>query len=189
MTKESKLVVSAKAGDRAALETLFRQNQDDLYRLSLRLMWSDKALAEDLAQETMLAAIEGLGSFRGTATFRTWLFSIAFNIYRGHLRRSKLTREKSATFREIATESVGADEVAAEAQKHDLMQRAFSMIASGQREAVYLRDILGCTYSEAATILGVSLSSVKNRVHHGRRNMTSAILTLTNESCGLAEKV
>lgn len=188
MIPERELIVSAKAGDRSALEALLLQNQDDLYRFSLRLMWSNKALAEDLAQDTFLAAIEGLGSFRGTSSFRTWLFGIAFNIYKGHLRKRKLDQAKIVALNEITSDSLATDEVVSENQKHKLMLEAFSMIASGQREAVYLRDILGCTYSETATILGVSVTSVKNRVHHGRKNMTSAIQTLTKSPLRLTER-
>ena len=179
MTREEGLVAAAKAGDRNALEELLAIHIDDLYRFSLQLMWSDKAGAEDLCQESLLSAIEGLPTFRGTSTFRTWLFGVAYNKYRHYLSRKDAIRKGATTMAALPVVAQSSEVLVVAKQEQEVLDKALATIAPGQREALYLRDILGCTYREAATVLGISVSSVKNRVHHGRKSVTSAVKAMT----------
>ena len=80
MSEDRIEIARAVNGDRAALDALLRRHLDDLYRFCLRLMWSDDVAARDLAQETLVQAISGIGTFRAESLFRTWLFAIAFII-------------------------------------------------------------------------------------------------------------
>ena len=176
MPDDSELLAGARKGDRLAFETLFREHMDDLYRFCLRLTWSDEHKAQDLAQETVLRAIKGIRGFRATSSFRTWLLGIAHNLYRNDLRTEQAHRNK----RELAANSQetvtrGADDAAGCDEERALLQSAFYSLAPGQRDAVYLRDILGCSYEEAAQILGISVSAIKNRIHEGRKKMTNFI--------------
>ena len=188
MSEDPELIDRAQKGDRAAVETLFGRYQDDLYRFSLRLMWSHEALAQDLAQDTFLTAYESLESFQGTSTFRTWLLGIAFNHYRNYVRKKKVKRDNATVLAAIDGEQCATDEVVADHQRLELFDQAFSKIAAGQREALYLRDILGCSYEETATILGISQNAVKNRVHNGRENIRLAIRGLTRPRPGKSKQ-
>jgi RNA polymerase sigma-70 factor (ECF subfamily) len=159
-----------------ALDALFRRHVDDLYRFCLRLTWSDVASAEDLAQETLLTAIRNIRKFRETSSFRTWLLGIAHNLQRNDLRSEQTRRRK---LREVAggqaVAARGADQVAGRDEERGLIQGAFQSLAPGQRDAVYLRDILGCSYEETAEVLGISANAVKNRIYEGRKRMVNFI--------------
>jgi RNA polymerase sigma-70 factor (ECF subfamily) len=182
---EAELVERAGRGDRSAFESLVRRHQDDLYRFSHRLTWPDKAAAQDLAQDTLLIAFVRIATFRGSSSFRTWLFGIASNLFRATARKARVRRAGLALLAASDGNSRGADDTAAEDQNYELMQRAFSALAIGQKEALYLIDILGCTYEDTATILGVSASAAKNRVHHARLNMILAVRKMTGaKACG-----
>src|SRR5215470_9584591 len=72
------LAQQARGGDRAALESLVRAVQSDVYALALRFLWHPQD-AEDATQEILVRVITGLGGFRGDSSLRTWLYRVACN--------------------------------------------------------------------------------------------------------------
>ena len=68
-------------GSRRAFDSLVKKYQGDVRRLLLNLTGGDGELAADIAQETFLKAWMYIGSYKATARFRTWLFSIAYNVF------------------------------------------------------------------------------------------------------------
>src|SRR5215210_8113101 len=73
------LIQRALAGDRSAMEALFRPHQQPLVGLCYGILGQAEE-AEDAAQETILRALRSLATFRGDAAFRSWLFRIAINL-------------------------------------------------------------------------------------------------------------
>lgn len=175
MCEDTQLVNRARNGQRRAIETLFRKHQDELYRFALNLVWFDRAQAQDLAQDAFLVALEKLSTLRDSASFRSWLLGIAYNIYRNDLRRKTTRRQSTVLASAIADEPRQTDDLAAAHEEHDMLQRALAKLAPGQREALYLREILGCSYGDTAIILGISANAAKNRVHAGKRNVRLTI--------------
>ena len=74
--------------DSLAIEKMVRAYQKDAYRLALSIL-DDPDEAEDGTQETFLAALRAISSFREDAAFKTWLFSTTINVCRSRLRRGK----------------------------------------------------------------------------------------------------
>jgi RNA polymerase sigma-70 factor (ECF subfamily) len=75
-------------GDSLAIEKMVHAYQKEVYHLALSIL-DDLDEADDVTQETFLAALRGLPSFREDAAFKTWLFSITINVCRSCLRREK----------------------------------------------------------------------------------------------------
>ncbi len=71
-------VARARSGDRAALESVVRAVQKDIYSLAIRFLWHPQD-AEDATQEILIRVITGLSGFRGESGFRTWVYRIACN--------------------------------------------------------------------------------------------------------------
>src|SRR5581483_46157 len=82
----TELVISARAGDQQAFETLVRVTYADTYTLAYRLT-GDEEDARDVVQESYLRAFKGLKRFRGDAQFTTWLYRITANCASTHLGR------------------------------------------------------------------------------------------------------
>ena len=80
------LVRLAKAGQTAAFGDLVKRHMRGVYALAGSFVQS-RSDADDLSQETFLRAYQGLGSFRGRSSFRTWLYRIALNVCSSHLKR------------------------------------------------------------------------------------------------------
>ena len=77
---DEELVNQAKAGSRPAFETLVRRHSP-VVRALLRRMGAQPALADDLAQDTFVAAFQHIGGFRGQGSFAGWLKQIAARLY------------------------------------------------------------------------------------------------------------
>ena len=75
---DPRTLVRAREGDLAAFEDLVRQFQGDVWRFAYHFT-RDRALADDVTQETFLRSFRFLGTFRGDSKFSSWLFRIARN--------------------------------------------------------------------------------------------------------------
>src|SRR5687768_1574639 len=89
------LAVRSAAGDGAALVTLIERVQDDVYRLSLRMLWHPQD-AEDATQEILFKIVTSVATFRGESSFRTWTLRVATN-HLLNVRRSRVELQ-SLTF-------------------------------------------------------------------------------------------
>ena len=114
---EAKLVQKLGSGDSAAMEEFYNIYRSRLYTLVLMQVDQNQAVAEDIVQETFLAALGSLDKFRGDSQLYTWLRSIAFHklndYYRRQGRQPKAT-ESSPDFDAMKQlEQTGNDEPAA----------------------------------------------------------------------------
>ncbi|MBN1501488.1 MAG: RNA polymerase sigma factor [Spirochaetes bacterium] len=133
--------------------------------------------ALEIAQDVFIAALEALGKFRGEAKFSTWLFSIASNQCKTHLKKKKRTSTVPLNF--IAEDGKEADfhlEDVREDIEHfvindDLLEKAYDELIKmppEYKEILILRDIEEMAYDDIVKILGISMSNVKVRIHRGR---------------------
>jgi RNA polymerase sigma-70 factor, ECF subfamily len=175
---DGRLIEKIRQGDRVALESLFKRHKDDVFRFALRLSGSDESLALDLAQDALLCAYEKLHSFRGASAFRTWLFGITYNLSRQQ-RRNRWRLPASSAAIDFCAASNKADDHARHVERRDRLNASLARLPDGQRNALYLCDILGCSYRETAAVLQISENAAKNRIHTGRKNMLEMMRNAT----------
>ncbi|HEY7725064.1 MAG TPA: sigma-70 family RNA polymerase sigma factor [Anaeromyxobacteraceae bacterium] len=179
------LVALAAAGDGAAFGELVSRHQDRIYGLALRLL-RDAAEAEEVVQETFLAALEKLASFRGDAAFTTWLHRVAANAALMRLRRRRRAPEVASDrpMEELLPRFDEQDHLVARGPSHDWSKRADEQLADREiRKAVeravqnlpedyrivfLLRDVEGLSSEAMAELLGMSVAAVKSRLHRAR---------------------
>jgi RNA polymerase sigma-70 factor (ECF subfamily) len=139
---------------------------------------NDAAQAEELAQETFLAVLKGTQRYQPRATFRAYLFGIAFHILAAH-RRKSVNDQKSM--------DVAPDEVPARAgtnQEHALcVWQAVERLEGGEREVLMLREFEELSYQEIAKILCLPLNTVRSRLFRARMALRD-ILTAAPGSLG-----
>src|SRR5215510_14653292 len=96
-TDLSRLIDDCIAGKDAAIEQLVRQHETGVFRLALSVV-GDQAEANEITQENFIAALRSLRSYKERKSFKAWLYTIALNHARNHLRKRKiLERLKAAT--------------------------------------------------------------------------------------------
>ena len=88
ITEPSQLLSDCIAGDEQSIETLVRQYETDVFRLALSIV-GETGEANEVTQETFIAALKSLRTYREKSSFKAWLFTIAVNTSRSHLRKRK----------------------------------------------------------------------------------------------------
>jgi RNA polymerase sigma-70 factor (ECF subfamily) len=175
---EAALLARAQAGDVGAFEQLSAAYADRLFMLLLRLL-GDRAEAEDVAQEVMLRAWQGISRFQGRSSYFTWLYRIAVNEANRALdKRSRRPRGVSIGPEELQLPDTPALEPAHQAEASELRQalaRALEELPPPLRTAIVLRDVEGLSTQEAAEIAGIGQAAFKSRLHQARLRVRTAI--------------
>jgi RNA polymerase sigma-70 factor, ECF subfamily len=167
---DKKLVRRAQAGDCRAFDALMSKYRARIMQLTLRYA-RNEADAEDLVQDTFLKAYRGLLSFRGDASFYSWLHRIAINAAKtafhvnardAHVVSMEGTRsdqvEESATPENLAV----TDEILA------AIGAAIDALCEEQRRAIVLREIDGLSYQQVAGAMSCPVGTVRSRVFRAR---------------------
>lgn len=134
----------------------------------------DRALAEDLLADAFERALRARRRFdrrRGSA--KTWLYAIALNALRDHVRRT--AAESRAFERTGAGADVGGDPALAGVEDRDELGRALATLSPDEREAVALRFGAELTVPEMARLLGEPLTTMEGRVYRALRKLREAL--------------
>lgn len=156
---EAEAIERAKRGDDAGYEVLYRLHKRRVYSVCLRSTGSVPD-AEDLTQEVFLLVYRRLSTFRGDASFGTWLYKIAINCVRMRFRESQ--PEVSLTVADPA-EEYGSRECTF-AFERAVLGRALGNLSSSKRRVVLLHDVNGLTHREVADRLGLAISTSKSQL-------------------------
>jgi RNA polymerase sigma-70 factor (ECF subfamily) len=166
------LLEGAKAGDLNAFNDLVVCYQDLLYALVVRMV-PDRDQAADAVQEAFFSAFRNMHAFRG-GSVRSWLSRIAINAAMDAQRLKK--RRPAEPYPELEDDSwqppaTPADDPVTTSltnERHRALNAALAQITDDQRAAIVLFDVEGYDYAEIAQMTGVSLGTVKSRIHRGR---------------------
>jgi RNA polymerase sigma-70 factor, ECF subfamily len=176
ITQELEWIARILQGERDLFHELIRPYERAVYMTAISIL-RDPGEAEDAAQEAMIKAFRGLGSFRGDAKFSTWLTTITLNEARSRLRKSVRVRLESldapeqeedytpflvADWREIPSETLEREELA------EQIQSAIEGLPPSYREVFLLRDKEEMSIEEIAQALGVTANLVKVRLFRAR---------------------
>lgn len=163
---EKVLIKKCQRGDRQAFDALIRLYYDYVSGFLLKTT-ADESLAEDLTQETFLKMIRSMDRFDpcGSASFGTWLITIAKNCYIDHLRRNRVHLADIAELPIEGGESV-ADEVERRLE-YERVLRAMETLPPEQALAIRLKYVEDMTLAQIARRFGVEPKTVKSRIHDG----------------------
>lgn len=175
--EDVRLVGAAQKGDADAFRRLIERHQDPIFDLCLRMLGNAQD-AEDLAQETFLAFFRHLRSYKPEHKLSNWLYTIALNRCRRHLRKRKLLRLLSLDFSpgeesEAPPFEAPAGEKLPEAglEQAEAEQWARKVLASlppSLRGPFLLRHVKNMHYEEISEALKLSLANVKVRLHRAK---------------------
>jgi RNA polymerase sigma-70 factor (ECF subfamily) len=164
------LVERIAAGDRAALAELYAQEGPALFAY-LRLFTTDRELAEEIVQDTFLAAWRRAAGFGGRTSVRSWLFSIARRRATDALRRPHLhmAPEDAVGLAEVPRNDPGPEDLAIAAATRQELTAALDRLIPVHREVLVLTFAHDLSYSELAHVLGIPLGTVKSRLNAAKR--------------------
>ncbi len=154
-------------GEAEAFAVLVDRYKHMVYNVAFRML-GDADTAKDVSQESFIAAFGGLGQFKASAKFSSWLYSIVLNKCRDHLRLAKDTVSTDDIAGVLADPGISPEKAATAHEGGDLVQRALAALPADYREVVVLKHIEELDYEEISAITGVGVSALKVRAHRGR---------------------
>ncbi len=165
----------AGGADPKQLHDLVVDHGEAVYRLALSVV-RDAALAEDVAQDTLLKAWLALPTFRGEASVRSWIMRIAHNTAISTLRtRRALVMDPNDLPERTTPAERGVDRRVESGVVLDDFVAALDQLDELSRSIVVLRELEGLPYDEIARILGVPLPTVKTRLFRARRLLAAVL--------------
>lgn len=161
--------------NRRAFDQLVRKYQSPVRRFLLNLTLGNEALSDDLAQDTFIRAYTHITQFQGVASFQTWLFRIAYNVYYDDKRR---------THPQPLSEREGSGHPLEQSQSTPLTYRegtgvgldihsALAILKEEERACVTLQLIDGYSLDEIAKMTDIPVNTVKSHLRRGKEKLTT----------------
>ncbi|MDX2193470.1 MAG: sigma-70 family RNA polymerase sigma factor [Gemmatimonadales bacterium] len=170
---DSELAAAWRRGDEAAATQLVRRHAEALSRF-LYASGADGSDLDDLVQEAFFRAFRRIDGWRGDASFRSWLFTIAGNLLKDSLRRRKGKTLLPIEDRDFATtDDPGGEVEANEAEAR--MRAAIATLPRLQREVFLLRVQEGGSYEEIAAALGTTPGAARVHYHHAVKRLKESV--------------
>lgn len=199
---EQKILARLRQGDEGAFDELVNKHYGSLIRMAMAYV-PDQSIAEEVVQDTWLAAIEGLDRFEGRSSLRTWLFSILI-----HKAKDRGVREKRhMTFASLGTDEEEGEESAVDPSRFhgtgelagwwafppqpwddatpekllaskeavDCLQRAIQELPTTLREVLVLRDVEGVESKALCELLSITETNLYVRLHRARERVRQAV--------------
>ena len=182
---DRELMVMFKHGRREAFDVLFERYRDYVWSYLRRLL-GDETTAEDLTQEVFLSVIRSRKSYEPEAPFAAWIFRIATNAARSHLRRDRRGRIQS-----LSDENEGSAAPDAAASPRDLaygrelssaLESAVRDLPETLKEVFLLRQLDRLSDADIAEALDLAPASIRVYLHRARRQLYEKLRPLLDEN-------
>jgi len=172
-----------------ALATRFERDvlplSPQIYMTAMRFT-RNKQDTEDLAQEVMLRAYAGFGSFRDGTNPKAWLYRILHNTWINQYRKAKCRPDEISVERiphlqlagailRASNASLSAEDCALESMTDDDVTTALAALREEVRTTVYYADVLGFSSKEIATMTDCPVGTVMSRLHRGRKRLRTSL--------------
>ena len=177
VVSDETLLQQAVAGEREALDELFRRYRLVAYRVAHRLL-GNEADALDAVQDAFVKALVHLPSFQGRSSFKTWMLRVvsnaALDLGRQRGRREALSLDGlGPTYREEC-EPILQPNPARDLERQDLrrkLQEALAQLPAAQRQTFVLHAEAELSYREVAEALDISIGTVMSRLYYARQRL------------------
>jgi RNA polymerase sigma-70 factor, ECF subfamily len=162
--RERSIVLAARRGDAEAFRELYRAYRDPVWTLVISLV-GDPSQAQDVMQNVFFKAFRGLGGFRFQSGLFTWIYRIAHNECRNHLRK------RNSPYVPLEAIRGGGDEIDKarvsdmEEARRIAIRDAVRQLPFKMREVIILKYQEGLSYKEMSRILGCAPGTVASRLN------------------------
>ena len=175
--EEKALIARCKRGDLDAFNELIKKYEKPVYNFAYRLTgrYDD---AQDVAQDAFVRVYNAIGSFRGDASFSTWLFRITTNVFLDERKKTRahptssldeyIATEESSMARQVEDPSPTPEMLTEGMERSQLLEQAIQSLPEYQRAMVVLYHTEQKSYEEIAEIMDMPIGTVKSRLNRAR---------------------
>jgi RNA polymerase sigma-70 factor (ECF subfamily) len=179
MDTDAHLMARVQRGETAAFERLVQQYTRPLYAFFIRLAGS-VADAEDLVQETFLRVYKVRGTFDTQRALTPWIYGIAAHVWADYGRkRGSVQATMDRVIQELGTPEAGeVSDVGDQAARRDIarhVREAIQQLPEEHRLVLILRHYHGLSYADVGQALGISVGTVKSRLHYALARLRAGL--------------
>jgi len=176
MATDEQLILEFQKGSHEAFTELFLRYRELVYAFFRRRI-NDPARPEELAQETFLAVLRGAQRYEPRATFRTYLFAIAFKILANDRRKAGQHSNGTAVESERVEPATRGD-----SETGVWVREAIAKLDETDREVLLLREYEDLSYDEIAGVLRVPINTVRSRLFRARMALKEILVSAPGKS-------
>jgi RNA polymerase sigma-70 factor (ECF subfamily) len=175
--QDAELMERLGSGDRSAITDLYNTYFDRLYSLVYNQVDRNRSVAEDIVQETFLAAIESSKKFQGRSSLYTWLCSIAYHKVADHYRRQARERKHMVSGVDVDAVDVSdssdrqsqPESLIESAETRQVVNQALAKLPWDYRQVLVLKYVEEMSVQEISQIMGRSPKSVEGLLTRSRK--------------------
>jgi RNA polymerase sigma-70 factor (ECF subfamily) len=180
----SRLIAECIAGNEDAIEALVREYETGVFRFALSIL-GDPSEAHEVTQETFLSALRALPSYQEKKSLKAWLYTIALNHSRSHLRKRKIIERLRSTltgiFRVETERQVSPEDAVIQNEKEAAIWKSLNQLDERHRLVVVLRYFHELPITEISEILSVNEGTIHSRLHSAREKLRDALKNMHGE--------
>ncbi len=173
------------AGDEGAFLALYERHKTNVFRFIYRRLNGHQSRAEELTQDVFKAIIVGRAAWQPRSTFKSYLYSIAYNrcvseTTRGEYSETKNDQVRNELVRSEKAASTSPERIFEQRQMAEIVRAALAEIPTEYRDPLILREYHGLEYQEIADALGLPVGTVKSRLARARGRLGVLLAPLLN---------
>ncbi len=168
------IIARVAVGDEDALEKVYARFGNSLFRYLLTLT-SDRRLAEEILQDTLVAVWRGANTYRGRSSVKTWIFGIARRQAHNALRRNRLPLAAEEKLAALPAAEPGPEESLLVGADRGELAKNVGHLSPVHREVLALIFFHGLSYGETAEVLGVKIGTVKSRLSNAKKALRKTL--------------
>lgn len=158
---------------------LVREHSEKIYNLAL-MKSSQRALAEDICQETFIRVYKGLPNFRDDASIGTWIYRIALNVCHSMLKKESGIQNHEVpidedNYSELTDEDSDVQNIHDAMNQKETIRQAIASLPQQQADVITLYYLKEFQYSEVAEIMNIPLNTVKSHLRRAKENLRQMI--------------
>jgi RNA polymerase sigma factor (sigma-70 family) len=178
-SSDEKLMQFITSGDQQAFNELYRRYNQRLYYYFFRMLGNSRELADDFLQELFLKIIENPTRFNPAFSFKTWVFSVAYNLCKNEYRRQEIRKEASPIADQLL-DPVLPQEIS----QQDVVNLIFNKLdeLGPEHRSVFIMHYReGFQIKEIASILEMAPGTVKSRLFYTRKYLAGKLQHLMDQ--------
>ena len=180
--EEVRLIKACQEGDPSSFNMLVWRWEKPLYNFIYKYV-GNATLAEDLVQDTFIRVLKSIKRYTHQGSFSTWLYRIAVNLCKDHLKRKRLpmvslhdyyttgSGEKIYVQDRVADQKARTDDDLKAEEREELVRRLLAGLPEEQRIVILLKEYQELTFREISEVLDVPEGTVKSRLYHALKAM------------------
>lgn len=186
--QETKLIQSAKKGNKVAFEQLIELYEKKVYNIALHMLKNEED-AKDAAQDSLIKIYRNIKKFDGKSSFSTWVYRVTVNTSLDLIRKKKSSKERDTyslddqiQVNEQNTMAMGhqgtihPESHVMKQERLAYLKNALELLNEEQRMMIVLRDIQGFSYKEIADITKTTEGTVKSRLNRSRKKLKEILM-------------